>query len=80
MHRQGLGSRLLQECLQTADEYGLMVYLESSPLAKPFYQRHGFREVGSFTIDLSKYCQAGRPYMETLMIREARSPQSSTGT
>lgn len=76
-HRQGVGSKLLQEGLHVADEKGLPVYLESSPLAKPFYLRHGFEEVGRFTIDLGKYTEGGEPYAETLMLRKAMSPSKA---
>jgi GNAT superfamily N-acetyltransferase len=43
----GLGSQLMQACLQVIDASHLPVYLETpSPRTIPFYERHGFSVTG----------------------------------
>jgi GNAT superfamily N-acetyltransferase len=66
--RQGAASALMKWGLETADKMGLPVYLESSPDAHGFYQKHGFRDIGTFPLDLSQY---GGSHLHTtpLMIR-----------
>lgn len=43
-------------------------------MGKPLYERHGFKEIDSFTLDLDKYrvSKVGRPdlYTTSLMIRQ----------
>jgi GNAT superfamily N-acetyltransferase len=47
---EGLGMRLLAECLALFDAEGVPTYLESSnPANDERYERVGFRKVGSFT-------------------------------
>jgi hypothetical protein len=49
-----------------------MIYLESTPMGKPFYEKHGFREIGSFTSNLSKYQADAGEFRMSLMSREAQ--------
>jgi GNAT superfamily N-acetyltransferase len=44
----GLGSTLMARSLESVDDTGLPAYLETpDPLTVPFYERHGFRVIGS---------------------------------
>ena len=45
---RGLGSKLMELCLQIVDRSHLPAYLETpSPRTLPFYRRHGFEETGA---------------------------------
>lgn len=48
---EGLGSALLRHMLHTTDEAGIPTYLESSnPRNYGFYRRHGYEEIGRFSV------------------------------
>ena len=47
---RGAGTLLIREGLRIADDTGLEVYLEASPLAIPLYKRFGFVENGDLTL------------------------------
>jgi GNAT superfamily N-acetyltransferase len=62
---QGLGSRLLESCLETVDADRLPAYLETpNPRTLPFYERHGFTVTGQ--------AQAGACPPIVFMLRPAR--------
>lgn len=43
--RKGIGSALLKEGLQEAEEDGVSVYLGATPAGRPLYERNGFRVI-----------------------------------
>jgi ribosomal protein S18 acetylase RimI-like enzyme len=62
---RGLGTRLLQPCLDTVDQSRLPAYLETpNPRTIPFYKRLGFEVTGE--------AQAGTSPPITCMLRQAR--------
>jgi N-acetylglutamate synthase-like GNAT family acetyltransferase len=66
---RGAGGLLVKWGTKKADELGLPAYLESSTKGHGFYQKHGFKDVEVFVLDLAKYGGTGL-YEEPLMIRE----------
>jgi len=50
-HHKGAGSMLLEWGLRKADEDGLDIYLDSSRLAKPLYEREGFEVMREIEFD-----------------------------
>ena len=77
-HRQGIGSKLLQECMQMADEKGLPIFLQGTPAGRPFYEKLGFERVGGFDVDLSKYQTGAGMYKMTFLQREPQLSERST--
>ena len=52
---RGLGSQLLQHCVEIADTAGLSTYLNAFPGAHSLYGKFGFADIGHFDIDLNEY-------------------------
>lgn len=72
-HRgRGAGSALMQWGLQHADKINLPVYLESSPDAHKFYEKHGFTDVEVFSFDLSRFGGSEQTHDTALMTRQPK--------
>jgi len=71
-HRQGLGSRLLNEVLDKADREGRKTYIEASAMGLPLYVRHGWVEVGELEVDLGKHGCEGGIIRQKQLIREPK--------
>ena len=71
-HRQGLGSRLLNEVLDQADREGRKTYIEASAMGLPLYVRHGWVEVGELEVDLAKHGCEGGIIRQKQLIREPK--------
>lgn len=73
-HRRGVGSKLIQQGTTLADKKGYIAFLEASPMGKALYERHGFREIDSFTLDMAKYMPNQSPemklYTTSIMLRQ----------
>ncbi|KAF2257768.1 acyl-CoA N-acyltransferase [Lojkania enalia] len=54
-HRRGAGTLLTAWGCDRADEKGIEVYLEASPMGKPLYERFGFQEVGKVNVELGQF-------------------------
>ncbi|KAH8893671.1 hypothetical protein GQ53DRAFT_840042 [Thozetella sp. PMI_491] len=52
---QGIGSSLINLCLDRGKEAGLPVFAGTEPQARPFFLKLGFKDTGHFDIDLSKH-------------------------
>jgi GNAT superfamily N-acetyltransferase len=66
---RGAGGKLIEWGTKIADELGLPTYLEASPKGYRVYQRHGFKDLEVFDLDLAKYGGTGT-YKEPIMLRE----------
>ncbi|MCJ1324659.1 hypothetical protein MMC10_001321 [Thelotrema lepadinum] len=53
--RKGIGSKLLQHCLDIADDSGLPIWLLSFPGSHGLYLRHGFSDVDHQDLDLNAW-------------------------
>lgn len=62
---------------------GYISFLEASPMGKPLYRRYGYKEIDSFTLDLSKYRlgQCGEPELHKtcIMLLEPREKEEGSG-
>ncbi|KAF2868459.1 acyl-CoA N-acyltransferase [Massariosphaeria phaeospora] len=67
---RGAGGILLNWGTQEADKIGLPIYLESSPEAHRFYQKHGFEDIEEFRVDFSQFSKEGKWHIAPLMIRK----------
>jgi GNAT superfamily N-acetyltransferase len=69
---RGAGSLLLKALAEETDRLGLPAYLEATKVAKPLYEKFGFKEVGQVSGDFSRW---GGPteHVNYLMVREAKS-------
>lgn len=54
-HRRGAGSLLLNWGRERADEAGVEMYLEASPMGQPLYARYGFEPLGPLVVDLRRW-------------------------
>lgn len=50
-HRRGIGGMHLSWGDEKADELGLPLYLEASPMGRPLYERHGYEKVMDLPCD-----------------------------
>lgn len=66
--RRGAGSLILKWGAAEADRLGFDSYLEASEEGLPLYEKHGYRKVGVFGTDLSKW-GGSENYESTLMLR-----------
>lgn len=74
--KKGVGSWIMQYCLEKADKAGLPTYLMSFPTAHDFYLKFSFKDMESFDIDLNEYGTKFRGfgiYRHYAMLREARN-------
>ncbi|KAK4541566.1 hypothetical protein LTR36_007863 [Oleoguttula mirabilis] len=71
-HRRGVGAMQLKWGFEKADELGLPVYLESSPMGRPLYARMGFETVGWLPMD-AKAWGAQKDIPHALMLRPAKT-------
>lgn len=67
--RQGLGALLLEEGLALADRDNARTYLEASPAGLKLYQKHGWKDIDQFVLDLKLYGGKGT-HTEICMTRE----------
>ncbi|KAH8598222.1 acyl-CoA N-acyltransferase [Bisporella sp. PMI_857] len=60
--RKGLGTSLVERCLEIADHDGLPIFLNSFPGAHDLYARSGFEDVEHIDVDLSEWGKKWRGY------------------
>lgn len=70
--KRGAASMLIKWGLQRADELNLPVYLESSPVAHDFYEKHGFKDVNKIEVDLTPFGGPGLVHSAPCMLRDAK--------
>lgn len=70
-HRRGIGGMHLAWGNEQADKLGLPLYLESSPIGRPLYERYGYEAVASLPCDAKAH---GHPkdLPHTCMLRPAK--------
>ena len=69
--RRGIGAMHLKWGSEKADELGLPMYLESSPMGRPLYERLGYEVIGDLPFDAKKWgCDRDLPHV--LMLRPGR--------
>ncbi|TAQ86669.1 hypothetical protein B7494_g5028 [Chlorociboria aeruginascens] len=76
---KGAAGMLIEWGLERADQMGVEAYLEASPVGKRIYERHGFKEVERFGVELRGKSWEGNlketgdeeEYVEVFMVREA---------
>lgn len=66
--RRGAASLLMEWGVGEADRRGLPCFLESSPMGRGLYLKHGFEEVESFEVDLGER----EMYTHFVMVRPAK--------
>ncbi|KAF2261032.1 acyl-CoA N-acyltransferase [Lojkania enalia] len=71
---RGAGGGLVKWGQEQADKLGLPIYLESSPSAHRFYQKHGFQDVEQLSLNLSEF-GGDKLHITPLMIREPGGDQ-----
>ncbi|KAF2704565.1 hypothetical protein K504DRAFT_461327 [Pleomassaria siparia CBS 279.74] len=71
-HRKGAGTMLLKWGLNKADEEGLVTYLDTTTLARPIYEKHGFTVVTAFEFDRRPWGGEGMDW-HGCMIRQPRA-------
>ncbi|KAF7551023.1 hypothetical protein G7Z17_g5306 [Cylindrodendrum hubeiense] len=77
--KRGAASLLLEWGLEEADRLGIPAFLESSQQGRRLYEKWGFREVETLTVDFSPW--GGPSSIEVpLMLREPKGQQSSMAT
>jgi ribosomal protein S18 acetylase RimI-like enzyme len=69
--RRGAGSMLMRWGCERADAEHLPVYLESSTMAQPLYEKFGFEQLERRYFDLAKYGGKGLEW-NTAMVRPAK--------
>lgn len=69
-HRRGIGGTHLSWGDEQADKLGLPLYLESSPMGRKLYEKHGYEKVGDLPCDAKAF---GHPkdLPHVIMIRPA---------
>lgn len=67
--RRGAAGKVIQWGIDQATLKRLPIYLESSEVARPLYERHGFRVIEHFEMDLAQYGGTGVERV-TMMLRE----------
>ncbi|KAL9062156.1 MAG: hypothetical protein Q9157_009177, partial [Trypethelium eluteriae] len=70
-HRKGAGSMLLKWGTERADGAGLPMYIESTEMGKPLYEKFGFETVHVMETDLATFGGRGKD-KRYLMIRTPR--------
>ncbi|KAF2797597.1 hypothetical protein K505DRAFT_322482 [Melanomma pulvis-pyrius CBS 109.77] len=70
-HRKGAGTMLLNWGLKKADEEGLVTYLDTTTLARPIYEKHGFTVVTAIEFDRRPWGGEGMDW-HGCMIRQPR--------
>ena len=71
-HRKGAGSLLLNWATERADGAGLPIYLESSAMGRPLYEKFGFETLQVIETDLEKYGGRGKD-KRWLMLRRPQN-------
>ena len=56
----GVGTALARWVTGKADEHGIYCWLQSSPAAHSIYLKAGYRDVGSFDVDLREFAPGGK--------------------
>lgn len=68
----GAGTMLLNAILAEADRRGIECYLEGTDMAKPLYEKHGFRSLKELRFDPAAYGVDGLGIeRQTIMVRGA---------
>ena len=57
---KGIGSALIRSMTSRADEDDVPCWIQSSPVAHSVYYHAGFRDVGSFEVDLREWAPGGK--------------------
>ncbi|TKA73770.1 hypothetical protein B0A55_07119 [Friedmanniomyces simplex] len=70
-YRRGVGAMHLRWGFEQAEKLGLPVYLESSPIGRPLYERNGFETKGWLPFDARKF-GGEKELRHTLMLRPAK--------
>ena len=76
-HRKGAGTILLQWGLQKADELNLEMYLDSTTIARPLYEKHGFEVKKMIEFDRVPWGGEGVD-RHWCMVRKAKPVSSTT--
>ncbi|PQE22051.1 Acyl- N-acyltransferase protein [Rutstroemia sp. NJR-2017a BBW] len=66
---RGVGKMLLEWGMQKADEFGVDIWLVSTPDAKGFYERAGWETKQEAAMDLGKFGESGE-YVRRWMVRK----------
>lgn len=69
--RRGAASLLLQWGIDSADERGVEIYLESSMAGRPLYEKFGLRTLKVFDFDMAQLGYEGID-THTCMLRSAK--------
>ncbi|KAI9158369.1 hypothetical protein HJFPF1_06363 [Paramyrothecium foliicola] len=73
-HGQGIGSQLLNHCLEIADKAALRTWLIAFPRSHSLYLRSGFKDVDHCDVDLNKWDEfrfrGYGVYRQSLMVRD----------
>lgn len=56
----GVGTALVRWVTDKADEHGIYCWLQSSQVAHNIYLKAGFKDVGSFAVDLREFAPGGK--------------------
>lgn len=56
----GVGTALVRWVTDNADEHGIYCWLQSSPAAHGIYLKAGFKDIGSFDVDLGEFAPGGK--------------------
>jgi GNAT superfamily N-acetyltransferase len=70
--KRGAGSMHLEWGTKVADQHSLVCWLEASPMSVSLYEKHGFKTVGTVTMELDERCGGGQ-YTHSCMAREPKS-------
>jgi hypothetical protein len=70
-HGKGAASLQLEWGIGIADKHGLVSWVESSPVAKPLYERFGFIEQDTVESQVVESAGGGT-FVHTMMMREPR--------
>ncbi|KAL2414732.1 hypothetical protein ABEF95_001580 [Exophiala dermatitidis] len=70
--RRGGARKILQWGIDQSEKHGLPIYLESSEVARPLYEKNGFRGIAEYAMDLKDNGISGVERV-TMMLREPQT-------